>query len=156
VSSLSSALSQCSSITWLTTVIGISPALGAFLAGLILSQIGEFSFILAATGIKYNLLSESTYQIFISLSILTMAVTHFILNSSLFILKYLSKLPVPEKLKTGSYPMSISEKLKLEDHVIIVGYGVNGRNVAKAAKTADIPYLIIEMNPEIVREERKW
>lgn len=230
-----SVIAICLSITWLTTVIGISPALGAFLAGLmisntehshqalgsilpfrdvfisfffisigmlfninfffqyflviflivagvlilksliasivtailgfsfriivlvglILSQIGEFSFILAATGIQYNLLSESSYQIFISLSVITMAVTPFILNSSPFIVSNLLKLPVPEKLKTGSYPMRISEKLKLKDHVVIVGYGVNGRNVARATKTADIPYLIIEMNPEIVKKEKE-
>ncbi|MEN4018018.1 MAG: cation:proton antiporter [Methanobacterium sp.] len=230
-----SVIAICLSITWLTTVIGISPALGAFLAGLmisntehshqalgsilpfrdvfisfffisigmlfninfffqyffviflivagvlilksliasivtailgfsfriivlvglILSQIGEFSFILAATGIQYNLLSESSYQIFISLSVITMAVTPFILNSSPFIVRNLLKLPVPEKLKTGSYPMRISEKLKLEDHVVIVGYGVNGRNVARATKTADIPYLVVEMNPEIVKKEKE-
>ncbi|MGF7118963.1 cation:proton antiporter [Methanobacterium oryzae] len=225
----------CMSITWLTTVVGLSPALGAFLAGLIvsnseyshqalgsilpfrdvfisfffisigmllnvsffiqyilviilvviavlviksliasivtailgfsfriivlvgliLSQIGEFSFILALTGIQYNLLSQSSYQIFLSLSILTMAITPFILKSSPFIVNYLSKLPVPDKLKTGTYPMRISEKINLEDHVIVIGYGVNGRNLAKAAKTADIPYIIIEMNPEIVRKEKE-
>jgi CPA2 family monovalent cation:H+ antiporter-2 len=123
--------------------------------GLILSQIGEFSFILAATGIQYNLLSGSAYQIFISLSVLTMAITPFILKFSPSILKSLSILPIPEKLKIGSYPMRISEKIEKEDHVIIVGYGVNGTNVAKAAKNTNIPYLIIEMNPEIVRKEKE-
>lgn len=225
----------CMSVTWLTTVVGLSPALGAFLAGLIvsnseyshqalgsilpfrdvflsfffisigmllnvsffiqyiiiiilivigvlilksliasmvtailgfsfriivlvgliLSQIGEFSFILAVTGIQYNLLSQNSYQIFLSLSILTMAITPFILKTSPSIVNYLSRLPIPDKLKTGTYPMRISEKLNLEDHVIIIGYGVNGRNLAKAAKTADIPYVIIEMNPEIVRKEKE-
>lgn len=137
-----------------TAILGFSFRI-IVLVGLILSQIGEFSFILAATGIQYNLLSESSYQIFISLSVITMAVTPFILNSSPFIVRNLLKLPVPEKLKTGSYPMRISEKLKLEDHVVIVGYGVNGRNVARATKTADIPYLVVEMNPEIVKKEKE-
>ncbi|WP_414468625.1 cation:proton antiporter [Methanobacterium sp. ACI-7] len=230
-----SIIAICLSITWLTTLIGVSPALGAFLAGLIisnteyskqalgsilpfrdvfisfffisigmlfnidfffqyffliilivigvlvlksliaslvtailgfsfriivlvgliLSQIGEFSFILAGTGIQYNLLSNAAYQFFISLSVLTMAMTPFILNSSPFILRILSKLPVSEKFKAGSYSMRISEKIDIEDHVIIAGYGVNGRNVAKAAKTADIPYLVIEINPEVVRNEKK-
>lgn len=137
-----------------TAILGFSFRI-IVLVGLVLSQIGEFSFILAATGIQYNLLSEGTYQVFISLSVLTMAVTPFILNSSSFIVNNLSKLPVPEKLKIGSYPMRIQDKVNIEDHVIIVGYGVNGRNVAKAAKTTDIPYLIIEMNPEIVRNEKE-
>ena len=42
----------------------------------------------------------------------------------------------------------------LVDHLIIVGYGFNGRTVSRAAKAAGIPYLIIEMNPETVRREK--
>ncbi|GIX43570.1 MAG: hypothetical protein KatS3mg129_3303 [Leptospiraceae bacterium] len=50
-----------------------------------------------------------------------------------------------------------SERLskKLKDHIIIIGYGINGRNVAKAAKIVDIPYVIIEMNIKTVRSEQK-
>jgi CPA2 family monovalent cation:H+ antiporter-2 len=43
---------------------------------------------------------------------------------------------------------------ELKDHVIIIGYGINGRNVSRAAKFANIPYVIIEMNAETVRMER--
>jgi CPA2 family monovalent cation:H+ antiporter-2 len=42
----------------------------------------------------------------------------------------------------------------LHDHLLIIGFGVNGRNVARAARTAGIPYAIIEMNPDTVRSER--
>lgn len=42
---------------------------------------------------------------------------------------------------------------ELTDHLVIVGYGLNGRNLSKAAKRANIPYAIIEMNPETVRAE---
>jgi len=40
-----------------------------------------------------------------------------------------------------------------ENHLIIVGYGLNGRNVARAAKYAGIPYRIIDINPDMVRTE---
>ena len=43
--------------------------------------------------------------------------------------------------------------INMDDHVIIVGYGINGRNVAKAAKYANIPHCIIELNPDTVKEE---
>jgi CPA2 family monovalent cation:H+ antiporter-2 len=42
----------------------------------------------------------------------------------------------------------------LQDHLVIIGYGLNGRNVAKAAKLASIPYVIIEANAETVRREQ--
>jgi CPA2 family monovalent cation:H+ antiporter-2 len=35
-----------------------------------------------------------------------------------------------------------------------VGYGFVGRNLARAARVGELPYLILEMNPEVVREER--
>jgi CPA2 family monovalent cation:H+ antiporter-2 len=51
--------------------------------------------------------------------------------------------------------MSAQQVQELADHLIIVGYGLNGRNLATAAKAAKIPYVILEMNPETVRSEKK-
>jgi CPA2 family monovalent cation:H+ antiporter-2 len=50
--------------------------------------------------------------------------------------------------------MAQAEEHNYEDHIIIIGYGINGRNVAKAATRANIPYVIIELNPETVLAER--
>jgi CPA2 family monovalent cation:H+ antiporter-2 len=43
----------------------------------------------------------------------------------------------------------------LQDHLVIIGFGINGRNVAHAARHAGIPYAIIEMNADTVRAERQ-
>jgi CPA2 family monovalent cation:H+ antiporter-2 len=48
-----------------------------------------------------------------------------------------------------------SPLVSINDHVIIVGFGVCGRNLARAARIGQIPYRILEMNPETVREERE-
>jgi CPA2 family monovalent cation:H+ antiporter-2 len=42
----------------------------------------------------------------------------------------------------------------LRDHIIIAGYGVNGRSVARAAEIAGIPSIAIEMDPEVIRREQ--
>jgi CPA2 family monovalent cation:H+ antiporter-2 len=42
----------------------------------------------------------------------------------------------------------------LSDHVIIVGYGLNGRNLARALRRAKLPYVILESNGAIVRQAR--
>jgi CPA2 family monovalent cation:H+ antiporter-2 len=39
----------------------------------------------------------------------------------------------------------------LSDHTVIVGYGLNGRNVASSLRAHDLPYAILEMNPQAVR-----
>jgi CPA2 family monovalent cation:H+ antiporter-2 len=45
--------------------------------------------------------------------------------------------------------------LELENHLVIIGYGLNGHNLAKAAAASDIPYVVIEMDAETVKNERK-
>jgi len=61
-------------------------------------------------------------------------------------------------LKAGLYFVptitSTETKIHQKDHLIIVGFGLNGRNVARSARAAGIPYVIIEMNPETVRAEK--
>ncbi len=41
----------------------------------------------------------------------------------------------------------------MNDHLIIIGYGVNGRNVALSAKSEGIPYVIVDIDPETVKSE---
>jgi CPA2 family monovalent cation:H+ antiporter-2 len=42
----------------------------------------------------------------------------------------------------------------LTDHVIIVGYGLNGRNVARALRRSGMAYTVLESNGQIVRQAR--
>jgi monovalent cation:H+ antiporter-2, CPA2 family len=42
---------------------------------------------------------------------------------------------------------------KLKNHLIIIGFGINGQNLCKASKHGGIPYIIIELNPETVKRE---
>jgi len=124
------------------------------LTGLLLSQIGEFSFILAVTGLEYNLINGNIYQIFLGVSILTMALTPFIVAAAPKTADTLLKLPIPHKIKSGAYPIDHGEVIYEKDHLIIIGFGINGQNVAKAAQTAQIPYNIIEINPELIKNAK--
>lgn len=135
-----------------TLFIGL-PLRIAILVGLALSQIGEFSFVLSKVGLESGLLSSETYQIFLDISVLTMGATSFIMALSPRIADSVQNLPLPKKLRSGAAPESVQSK-GLKDHLIIVGYGVNGRNVARSAEFEGIAYEIIEMDPEIVKVER--
>lgn len=131
------------------------PLRTAVIAGISLSQVGEFSFILAKTGSGLNLISADFYQMFLSVSILTMAATPFLIKYSPKFADQLLKLPLPQKIKSGMDKRLSSEKIKLKDHLIIVGFGINGRNLAMAAGVSNIPYTILEMNPDTVKEAKK-
>jgi CPA2 family monovalent cation:H+ antiporter-2 len=55
----------------------------------------------------------------------------------------------------SKYDTNENEDVKgLENHLVIIGYGINGTNVAKAARYAKIPYVILELNADVVRLQR--
>ncbi len=130
------------------------PLRTAILAGIALGQVGEFSFILSETGMEHGLLIGDAYQMFLACSVLTMAATPFVIALSPRLAELVLRLPLPEKVISGFSPVAEIEAKRKKDHLIIVGYGVNGSNVARAARFAGIPYAIIEMNPETVRSEQ--
>ncbi len=134
------------------------PMRTTLLTGLSLFQVGEFAFILSKVGIEYNLLTAQTNQYFLSVSIVSMLLTPFII---IFSEKIADRfIGVSKKLRLDGAFISKKEKAEtanreLENHLVIIGYGLNGSNLAKAAESSDIPYIVIEMNAETVKRERK-
>lgn len=124
-------------------------------SALALFQIGEFSFILAFTGKSIGLLDHSVYQSFISASIITMLITPLIIKySSDVIDKIVQKKP----FKYFEKARKIKEKdivIKKSNHVIIIGFGLNGRNLARVLKETEIPYVVLELNPDTVRKMKR-
>ncbi len=126
--------------------------------GLALSQIGEFSFILSRNGLLHGLLTERDYQIMLNVSVLTMAVTPIMMTMGK---RFAQRSAGARRVWNvpGSEPASQDPTGRqgetAREHVIVVGFGVNGRNVTRACAAAGISYTIIEMNPETVRTERK-
>ena len=136
-----------------TVLLGF-PLRTSILVGLALGQVGEFSFILSKTGVEHGLLAGNIYQMFLAVSVLSMAATPFIITLAPRIADIMLRLPLPKRLISGFYPVSEIKVENKKHHLIIIGFGVNGRNVARAARVSGIPYAIIEMNPETVRSEQ--
>jgi CPA2 family monovalent cation:H+ antiporter-2 len=144
------------------SVMGLSLRI-AVLVGLALCQIGEFSFILSSVGFESGLIPLPTYQLFLDVTVITMGATSFIMALSPRIADGILRLPLPEQLKARRYPSATEEGMTAKgmttegmmpkDHLIIVGYGINGRNLAKSARAEGIPYVIVDMDPEIVKAE---
>lgn len=139
-----------------TLVLGY-PLRTTIMVSLALVQVGEFSFILSKFGIEYGLLTWDTYQLFLAVSVATMAATPFIIQASHNIADSVMRLPIPKRIKSRLCHEKMrdeADKIQLKDHLIVVGFGINGRNVARAARVANIPYVIIEINPDTVLSER--
>lgn len=144
-------------ISGLTALILGYPLRPSILAGLALAQIGEFSFILAKSALSLEFLPENIYQIFLSVSVLTIAATPFIISLSLPVSNFITAIPLPAffcRFTVRNTETEIEKAEGLKNHIIIVGFGLNGRNLAKACSLTGIPYVILEMNPDTVKEEK--
>ena len=141
-------------VTIVTLCLGY-PLRPALIAGLALCQIGEFSFVLAKEGQKYSLLMDDHYQIFLAASIMTMAAAPFLLSgahrfaNAVTHMRTVVRLFGRHRLREGQTRPVDGE---LSDHLVIIGFGVGGKYLARTAKVAGIPYTILEMNPDTVRK----
>ena len=112
-----------------------------------LAQVGEFSFVLATSGLQVGLLSSESHQFFLALSVVTMMLTPFLISIAPGLSK---KVCTIIGQPTSSVEEQDGSADDLKDHIIIVGFGFTGKQLAKAAKTQHIKYNILEMNPETV------
>ncbi|QQS35635.1 MAG: cation:proton antiporter [Ignavibacteriales bacterium] len=115
------------------------------LTAISLAQIGEFSFVIAQAGMKYDLLTGDLFNAFIAASIFTMMLTPLLITLAPGLALKSSSLEPVKKGKTDD---------TLKDHVIIVGFGLNGKNLARVLKEAGIKYVVVELNPETVKKEK--
>ncbi|HUO84257.1 MAG TPA: cation:proton antiporter [Thermoanaerobaculia bacterium] len=127
------------------------PIRTAVMVGAGLAQIGEFSFVVANLGLKHGLLDPSLYQMFLSASVLTMMATPLLVAVAPRVAPIIETW-IPYGVRGSS---DKPEGHALERHVIIVGWGVNGRNLARVLREVHIGYRIIELDGDLVRKARR-
>ena len=137
------------------------PPRTVLLTGLALFQVGEFAFILSKVGIEYDLLSPEVNQYFLAVSIISMLLTPFVIifseNITLKMMKLrpiraIDKRMAASTVKVDQNPVADDS---LSNHLVIIGYGINGSNLARAAAYSDIPYVVVELNAETVKAEQE-
>ncbi|MFN8573653.1 MAG: cation:proton antiporter [Gemmatimonadaceae bacterium] len=121
-------------------------------AGIGLAQIGEFSFVLASMSAAMGLLSGDEYQLFLGAAILTMLVAPFAVASAPSLAEFLLRRRTAATMEFATREARIVKPL--DGHVIIVGYGLNGQNLARALRRSGIEYAVLESNGQVVRRAR--
>ena len=119
--------------------------LAPWIVGLGLSQIGEFSFVLARTGVSSGMLSKPTYDLALTCTVLTMALSPLA-----------AKLALPlgrawrARHKTAQATARIDHVHdSLRGHVIVAGYGRSGKAASRVLERAKIPLVVVEINHAI-------
>ncbi len=113
----------------------------ALVAGAGLCHAGEFSFVIAQSALDAGVLDADAYRTLISASVPTMLLAPFALAAA-------SKL---RSARTGREAAAqVAGGWSAPDgrpHVIVVGYGFNGQNVARVLGLLDVPFMVVELNP---------
>ena len=147
-------------------VAGVSLSLGnsprvSMMAGMALAQIGEFSFVLAETGLKNNLINHEVFQAMLAISVVTMIVTPaMIAIAPKFadqMVPALGFIPLVSK-DSSALPVRPPDSTIIcagEIHAAIIGFGINGQNVAAVLHATNISYSVLEIDRVMVKTMRK-
>lgn len=137
------------------------PVRTALQCGLSLFQVGEFSFILALSGISFGLLTAVHHQLFLAVSILSMAATPLVMARAGRVVDktFNDLLPSTGKRLDALLKVVAEDRITLpsvlKDHLVIIGFGLNGQNLAFAAQSTKIRCAVIEDDPDLAELARK-
>ena len=147
----------------LCPVVGVSNKLGtAFRLGLattfvmVLASLSAWflnAFVLASVAATLGLLVGNEYQVFLGASIITMLAAPFLVAASADIADWLLRHQTAPTMEYAT--REVRAVRPLADHVIIVGYGLNGKNLARALRSAGIAYAVMDANGQKVRDARR-
>ena len=137
-------------------VVGIAlairrPVRVGLLAGVTLANIGEFSFVLMEQARTTQLLPPDLLNGLVGGTSLSILLTPILLAATYQLLaRATQRAPwlAHTRARHETYP-------ELSDHIIIVGFGLNGRNLANLLQELNEPFVVVEMNGALVREAQK-
>ena len=133
-------------IYFLSRIYGFSK--GASLhSGMLLSQGGEFAFIVFGIGITSGFLGADYGAILLVVVTVTMAITPMLAELGT---KLHKRLDADSQLSLRHVH---NDNIDICNHVIICGFGRVGHTVARLLETEDIDHIALETNPDIVRKE---
>lgn len=119
-----------------------------------LAQIGEFSFLLLSQGARESLVTFAQYQFLLAITILTMMATPFLMQAAPWVassfVRHVVRGREPEEPGEEAHRVE-----RVQNHVIISGYGMNGKNLARVLRSTHVPYIVVDLNDALVREGRE-
>ncbi len=133
------------------SVLGLGQSLRVgLLAGLVLAQTGEFSFVLAESAVRAGLLSPALYQIVLGGSILSLLASPFVMRAAPAIALQASRWFEEDNISISAE----EDQSILNNRVIVIGYGPAGQTLTRLLRAMEIPYTVLESNAGAVRQAR--
>lgn len=116
----------------------------AVTAGIMLSQIGEFSFILASQGRALNVIDENLFQITVSSAIISLGLTPLLFKISKPFGEWIGGLRFLSFINKLHLPITTEPPPEPDGHVVLIGYGTIGQGIGKILKKHKISSFVLD------------
>jgi CPA2 family monovalent cation:H+ antiporter-2 len=120
-------------------------------SGLLLAQVGEFSFVLERAGREVNLfpagMAEEGSQTFIAATVILMVITPLLAQIGMGLSRRIESRLMKKELAEGALEPRLEIQSRLENHVIVAGYGQAARKLVRVLAGSGIPYIITTLSP---------
>ena len=122
------------------------PWMTAFLVGIGLTQIGEFSFVLVQAAKTAGHVGSEVYNATLAASLITI-----LMNAAL--VRYVPGWLIQRRLAHDQSDMASwpPEGESLQQHVVLCGFGRVGSSLGRALDVFGLSYVVIDRNPDIIR-----
>jgi monovalent cation:H+ antiporter-2, CPA2 family len=136
------------------------PARVAWLAGVGLAQFGEFGFVLTRLAQSGGVIDDSEAGPLLTAGIISMFFTPLLLRAAPHI-KAGERLLAPLERLIGVRSIDEVDEstngrpVQLENHVVIVGFGLAGRFVARTLQACGSQFVVLELDPANVRKGKR-
>lgn len=128
---------------------------GTITVGFALAQVGEFSFILAQVGASSGLISDDYFQLFLSVAVVTMIMSPFLIQSSHAVANFFLKYPLPSWWVEGLFPVTTVDVPEMHKHIVIIGKDLRSTNLAFMIRNMKLPSISIVFDPSLVQDRQK-
>jgi CPA2 family monovalent cation:H+ antiporter-2 len=126
---------------------------GTVVVGLSLAQVGEFSFILAGLGLTNEIITSYHYQLFLATAIMSMALSPLLIQVSRPLANLILKLPMPQFLVEGLFPVSQVDIPEIKNHIVLIGKDSRALNLAAMIRRMELPFTSIIFDADRIRKQ---
>jgi CPA2 family monovalent cation:H+ antiporter-2 len=131
-------------------VSDVGPVL-ASKAGLLTSQIGEFSFLLASIGLSAAIIDDDQYSFILTIALISILTTPLLLMAQPAITSLVERLPPIRRSRQDAEGVDVSYS-GIRNHVVISGHGRVGQALSETLLRRNLPFVVIDINPAVVMD----
>ena len=123
-----------------------------FKTALNLSQVSEFSLVVLLVGLNAGLVKPTTISIMATVAVLSITVSSVLISSSKTLYKHLAGLILFFERGRKTHIFEYKSVKQLSDHVVVIGAHRVGAPIVKYLHDSEIPFVVMDFNPSVVRE----